>query len=83
MSKLTDQIEKLKQQLAEKDKEIEELKAKLDIDNFPDISHRAVYEEVNGIEFEKLDEFIYSISPYYTSVFQPCDEEMLKKIKKK
>ena len=64
------------------EKQVKELKAKLDIDSFPEISHRAVYEEVNGIEFEKLDEFIYAISPYYTTVFQPCDEATLNKIKK-
>lgn len=64
------------------EKQVKELKAKLDIDSFPEIPHRAVYEEVNGIELEKLDEFIYAISPYYTAVFQPCDKKTLNEIKK-
>lgn len=41
-----------------------------------------VVEEVNGIEFEKLDELIYTISPTYIAVFQPCSKSTLNKIKK-
>lgn len=41
-----------------------------------------VVEEVNGIEFEKLDELIYAISPTYIAVFQPCSKSTLNKIKK-
>ena len=41
-----------------------------------------IVEEVNGIEFEKLDEFIYTICPSYIAVFQPCSKSTLNKIKK-